>query len=176
MGVGSFLTAGIAVVQALVQPTEVNDAVGFMTAAQNMGLVTFLGVAGALYIIIGADKLHNVLPDHSYDDLLQLTSGIHSPIFEALNPELKTAVVDQVTAAIRNTFGLIMAGSAMTFVLSLFLGVSLRLFLWSDERCTLTHYFAAQEALLNSSGGGWIVVTVIGRQGLSRLEDTDVQG
>jgi predicted MFS family arabinose efflux permease len=34
MGVGSFLTAGIAVVSTLVPPAEVNDAVGFMTAGK----------------------------------------------------------------------------------------------------------------------------------------------
>lgn len=34
MGVGSYLTAGIAVVQALVEPHEVSDAVGFMTAGK----------------------------------------------------------------------------------------------------------------------------------------------
>ncbi|KAK4240607.1 major facilitator superfamily-domain-containing protein [Achaetomium macrosporum] len=122
MGVGSYLTAGIAVVQALVQPNEVSDAVGFMTAAQNMGLITYLGVAGALYIIIGTDNLGKILPHLPYQDLLQLTTGIHSAVFEELSPDLKSAVVHQVTVAIRNTFGLIMAGSAMTFVLSLFLG------------------------------------------------------
>lgn len=122
MGVGSYLTAGIAVVQALVEPHEVSDAVGFMTAAQNMGLITFLGVAGALYIIIGTENLAAVLPEHSHDDLLQLTTGIHGTIFQHLTPEQQVQVVDQVTFATRNPFGLVMAASALTFVLSLFLG------------------------------------------------------
>jgi hypothetical protein len=100
-----------------------------------MGLITFLGVAGALYIIIGTANLASVLPEHSYDDLLQLTTGIHGTIFQHLTPEQQVQVVDQVTFATRNPFGLVMAASAVTFVLSLFLGVSLPLdlmcaFLW----------------------------------------------
>ncbi len=36
MGVGSFITAGFAVVQALVPPADVNNAVGFMSIGTNL--------------------------------------------------------------------------------------------------------------------------------------------
>lgn len=132
-----------------------------------MGLITFLGVAGALYIIIGTENLAAVLPEHSYDDLLQLTTGIHGTIFQHLTPEQQVQVVDQVTFATRNPFGLVMAASALTFTLSLFLGVSLLLLMMMMMGfgvllgvVNFTDILAAaQEALLSHAlavGGGII--------------------
>lgn len=74
---------------------------------------------------IGVQKLQTALPSASRDEVLELTTGINSDFYHSLSQGQQAAVVDQVTLAIRNVFGLIVVGSAMGLILSGFLGVSL---------------------------------------------------
>jgi hypothetical protein len=87
-------------------------------------LITFLGIGGSLYQNIGLEKLETLLPNSTHAELLQLTTGIQSDYFQSLSSALQQLVVEQVTITIHNIFGLIMAGAALSFVTSLFLGVS----------------------------------------------------
>ncbi|KAK0117215.1 hypothetical protein ONS96_013049 [Cadophora gregata f. sp. sojae] len=122
MGVGSILTASVAVAQALVDTSDAGNAVGAMVGAQNIGAITFLGISGTLYNNIGAEKLGQILPDRSRPELLQLITGTHSASFQSLSQTVQQSVIDQVTLAISNVFAIILAGSALAFISSLFLG------------------------------------------------------
>ncbi|RYP69281.1 hypothetical protein DL769_005302 [Monosporascus sp. CRB-8-3] len=128
IGVGCFLTAGISVAQTKVPASDMTNVVGFMTVAQNLGAVTFLGISGSVFQNIAVARLSELLPNVSDDEVLQLTTGIHSTIYEGLDTNIQPAVIEQVTAAISNTFGILVAGSALGFIGSLFLGVSIRIF------------------------------------------------
>ncbi|KAK9783491.1 putative MFS general substrate transporter [Seiridium cardinale] len=122
MAIGSFLTASVSVAQTIVGASEASNAVGaMMPKAQNVGTITFLGVAGSLYGNIGVEKLGTLLPGHSASDLLQLTTGTRSSLFESLSPELQTEVAEQITLSIRNGFGIIVGGSALSFISAFFL-------------------------------------------------------
>lgn len=122
MGIGSFLTATVAVVQALVDSSDASAAVGAVVGSQNIGAITFLSIAGSLYENIGVQKLSTILPDYTRSQLLQLTTGTRSSFYEGLSPEVQTKVSDLLTGAIANCFAIILAGSVLTFITSLFLG------------------------------------------------------
>jgi hypothetical protein len=90
-----------------------------------LGAIVILSVAGSLYQNIGAEKIGRILPDATRDEILQLTSGMYSPISQNLTVEVREQVVQEVTLAIRNGFLMIVVGSALAFVSSLFLSVSI---------------------------------------------------
>lgn len=122
IGIGCTLTAGIAVAQAMVPHSDVNNAVSFMTTAQNLGNITFLGVSGSLYQNISLKELGRIFPAMSRQDILSLTTGISSQVYEGLDAADKALTVGQLTTSIRNVFAIAMVGSALGFIGSLFLG------------------------------------------------------
>lgn len=95
-----------------------------ISTAQNLGVVTYLAVAGAIFQNIGAQKLQAALPNASQDQVLELTTGTNSDFYRSLSQDQQHAVIEQVTLAIRNVFALMMVGSALGLILSGFLGVS----------------------------------------------------
>lgn len=125
MGVGSFVTAGFAVVQALVPVSDLNNAVGFMAIGQMLGQIILLSLAASPYQNIGVQKIQALLPNLSAEDVQQLTTGRESSLFESLSMDTQIALIEQVTFAIRNTFIILVAASALAFIASLFLGVSI---------------------------------------------------
>ena len=92
--------------------------------AQMLGAIVILSVAGTLYQNIGIDKLGRILPDATKEELLQLTSGRYSAIFQTLDLDVREQVVQEVTLAIRNGFLILVAGSALALITSFFLSVS----------------------------------------------------
>ncbi|RYP60548.1 hypothetical protein DL771_010478 [Monosporascus sp. 5C6A] len=87
-GVGCFLTAGISVAQTKVPASDMTNVVGFMTVAQNLGAVTFLGISGSVFQNIAVARLSELLPNASDDEVLQLTTGIHSAVYEGLDANI----------------------------------------------------------------------------------------
>ena len=92
-----------------------------------LGAIVILAVAGSLYQNIGANDISRILPDLSRDEVLQLTSGRYSSLFQNLSGEARDQVVQAVTLAIRNGFRILVVGSALALVSSFFLSVSLLL-------------------------------------------------
>lgn len=68
-------------------------------------------------------KIGAVLPDYSHGDIVQLTTGTSSALFRDLSPELKQAVIAQVTDSISRVFVYVLAVSSLGFILSLSLSV-----------------------------------------------------
>lgn len=89
-----------------------------------MGQIMVISIAGALFQNIGSERIGHILPGLSSYEITQLTTGVHSPTFQNLSPEVQSQVVQQVTIAIRNVFILMLAISAPGLIGSLFLSVS----------------------------------------------------
>lgn len=89
-----------------------------------LGAIVILSVAGTLYQNIGVEKIGRILPSLTKDELLQLTSGRYSTLFQTLSEDVRAQVVQEVTVAIRNGFLILVAGSALALILSFFLSVS----------------------------------------------------
>lgn len=95
-----------------------------MLAAQNLGNITFLGVAGSLYQNFSLRELGSLFKTMPRTDILGLTTGISSSVYQALDEHDRGLVIDQVTVSIRNVFAIAMVGSAIGFLASIMLGVS----------------------------------------------------
>jgi len=95
-----------------------------------MGQITLLSVAGSLFQNLASKELVKLVPGAPFEDILQLTTGRNSPLFKALNPGLQIKVIEQITVAIRNPFAIVVAGSSLALISSLFLSVSFRA--WFD--------------------------------------------
>lgn len=81
-------------------------------------------MAGALFQNIGVQKISPILPNASLEAIQQLLAGTSSPLYQSLTGDVRQAVIEQVTLSMRNGFVVLIAGSALGFIGSLFLGVS----------------------------------------------------
>lgn len=72
--------------------------------AQMLSAIVILAVAGFLYQKVGADKISRILPDVTREEVMQLTSGRYSSLFQSLSRDARDQVVEVVTLAIRNGF------------------------------------------------------------------------
>lgn len=123
-GIGCYQSAGVAVATSIAPRSEANHAVSIMTIAQVSGILAALCVTGAIFQNLVLTKVAAVLPGRPLSDIVELTTGTSSSLFRGLSPELKEAVISQVTDSIRNVFIYVLAVSALGLVLSVTLSVS----------------------------------------------------
>ncbi|KAK2608283.1 hypothetical protein N8I77_006901 [Diaporthe amygdali] len=121
LGIGCFQSAGIAVVSALAPASEVNNAVSIMTISQVLGIILALSVSGSVFQNMALRYLGAALPDADMSELGQLVTGTSGGFYKSLGPNEKFVVVQQVTAAIRDSFYYLCGVTAIGFITSLFL-------------------------------------------------------
>ncbi len=92
--------------------------------AQVSGILATLCITGAVFQNLVTAKVGSVLPEHSLTEIVHLTTGTSSSLFQNLDPSLKRLVIAQVTDSIRYVFVYVLAVASLGFVLSLFLNVS----------------------------------------------------
>lgn len=88
-----------------------------------MGIVVFLAVAGTIYQNIAIKNVKRALPSASESDAVLVTVGTSNPVFERLAINDRTRVIAEIISAMSNVWALLIAGMALSFILSLFLGV-----------------------------------------------------
>jgi MFS family permease len=125
IGVGSYVVAGFAIVPFLVAPHDANNAVGFMAIAQVVGGNIFLSMAGCMYQNFGHSKLLPLLPGYTAEQVSGIIAGTSNAGFQALSPQLKLEVVEQITQIMTYLWAIMIAGAAFNVVLAPFLSVSL---------------------------------------------------
>jgi hypothetical protein len=116
----------------------------FLSKAQVSGILAALCVTGAIFQNLVVAKVSSVLPDYPLTDIVHLTTGTSSPLFQELSEELKRAVIAQVTDSIRNTFIYVLAVASLGFVLSFFLSVSGGHIFFSHNGSDKFHPFSAR--------------------------------
>ncbi|KUI54174.1 hypothetical protein VP1G_01690 [Cytospora mali] len=121
LGIGCFQSAGIAVVSALAPASEVSNAVSIMTISQVLGIMVALSVSGSIFQNMALRYLSSALPDAAMSELSQLVTGTSGAFYKSLGPGEKQLVVQQVTAAIRDSFYYLCGVTAIGFITSLFL-------------------------------------------------------
>lgn len=124
VGAGSYLQAGYAVVQMLVSSNDIGNAVGFMSVAQDLGIVFILALAGAVYQNLAVERVRPILSGLSAADLSQVIAGTSNHIFQSLDPDLRAEVVDKITNAMSGVWAILTGVGGLSFAMSLFLGVS----------------------------------------------------
>lgn len=101
IGAGAFVQSGYAVLQAIVDPSEMAFAITFMMVAQLSGVVFGLSIAGAIFINSAKSNLGAFLPDANFSQIEALISGTSSQLLETLSATQRDAVLEIVVAALR---------------------------------------------------------------------------
>ncbi|KAG8164202.1 hypothetical protein KVR01_006120 [Diaporthe batatas] len=121
LGIGCFQSAGIAVVSAIAPASEVSNAVSIMTVSQVLGIIVALSVSGSVFQNMALRYLASALPNADASALGQLVTGTSGAFYQSLDSADRYLVVQQVTAAIRDSFYFLCGVTAIGFITSLFL-------------------------------------------------------
>ncbi|KAL8959126.1 MAG: hypothetical protein Q9183_005691, partial [Haloplaca sp. 2 TL-2023] len=124
IGAGSYLQADYGVSQALLGPESIPNAVGFTAIGQNVGVTVFLAIAGAVFNNQAVKSLAPLLPDMAEGNMKELIAGTSSQIFATLDDETRAEALEAIVQSIGKTFGVVLAGGALTVIMALFMPVS----------------------------------------------------
>ncbi|KAM5442428.1 Efflux pump dep3 [Microsporum ferrugineum] len=124
-GTGCYVVAGFAIVQSLVSPKDIPNAVGAMAISQDLGMVVFLSLAGSIYQNLSLKEVARALPSASKSELTDLIAGTSSRSFKALSQADKDAVIPYITGPMRNVWLFFLVAAILSFLLSAMLGVRL---------------------------------------------------
>ncbi|MCJ1307876.1 hypothetical protein MMC25_001524 [Agyrium rufum] len=120
-GVGSFLQAGFAITQALVDPEDIPSAVGFMTLGQSFGIVVSLAIAGMIYQTQALSNLQQVLPGVSEATARETRTGMNSAYIATLSPQVRRLVIEGIVKAMDRVYLLVLISGALTILIAIFL-------------------------------------------------------
>ncbi|KAK4141943.1 major facilitator superfamily domain-containing protein [Dichotomopilus funicola] len=122
LGVGFYVMAGVGVNQALVEPHDIPNAVGWQAVTQVIGAIGYLSVAGNIFYNTAVSNIRPLLPaDTDISFIADLIAGTSGEAFKSLSPEVTKLVIDALTKSMRNVWIWFLSGGALSFVLSLFL-------------------------------------------------------
>ncbi|KAK1765886.1 major facilitator superfamily domain-containing protein [Phialemonium atrogriseum] len=121
-GAGCYIVAGFSIVQSLVLVTDIANAVGAMTIAQDLGMVLFLAISGSIFQNTAVQKIGSALPNASPAEIMQLMTGTSSAVYMDLFESDKRVVIPQITDAMSNVWFMFLVAAALSFVCSLPLG------------------------------------------------------
>lgn len=119
------MLAGFSVVQVMLPHSDANAAVGFMSFGQALGGIAVLGAAGSVFQNLAKEYIAPLLPGASTAEIQAVMAGTNSAFFHGLDPAVREQVVAAVTRALTRTFAVNIAATAVAFVCSLFMSVSL---------------------------------------------------
>ncbi|KFA66960.1 hypothetical protein S40285_05748 [Stachybotrys chlorohalonatus IBT 40285] len=123
LGVGFYVMAGLGVNQALVEPHDVPNAVGWQAVTQVIGAIAYLSVAGSIFFNTAVQNITPLLPPNtSIHFIAELIAGTSSDAFQSLSSDVAELVIEAITRSMRNVWIWFLSGGALSFVLSLFLG------------------------------------------------------
>ena len=81
-------------------------------------------MAGTIYQNIAITKISPILAGAPASDISEVIAGTSNPVFQALPLATRTKVVVEIVSAMSTVWALLIAGMALSFILSFFLGVS----------------------------------------------------
>lgn len=132
IGSGSFIQASFSVAQAIVEPHNIPNAVGFISLGQVSGLTIALAIVNSVLVNGAQDRLTKILPSLSKDAVQGAIAGVNSMIFDGLDAEKQREVLDAIVKSICDTYGTTIAAGALVIVMSVFMSRQ-RLFLQAGQ-------------------------------------------
>jgi hypothetical protein len=123
VGAGSALQAAYSAASAKVEPRHVPAAIGFINMAQLGGTTIALTIAGQVFQSISFRNVKNALQGLGFSDadVRAAIAGVQSDLLANVSPEIREHVLEGIVNAIDRVYILIIAGGALTLILSVFL-------------------------------------------------------
>ena len=118
-GVGLWLQASFSVAQAVVDPSLVASAVGFITLAQFAGITITLAIANTVFLNSSQTRILQILPNVPLEEIEIAMQGAGSSFVRNLSPDVRGQVLDAIVDSIAKTYILVITAGALVVVLSL---------------------------------------------------------
>ncbi|CAJ2501646.1 Uu.00g044990.m01.CDS01 [Anthostomella pinea] len=121
-GTGAFSQAGFAIAQAMVEPSEIQNAISFMLVAQLVGTSLGLAISGAIFQNLSVPKAAAILgSSFSPEDVVKIVMRVDPGLLDSLSADFKRQVLDIVIRAITNGMSLLYVGGAVCLLCGVFL-------------------------------------------------------
>jgi hypothetical protein len=109
------------VAQAIVEPHNIPNAVGFISLGQCAGFTICLAIINNVLINGAQKRLTLILPNLTSEQVQATIAGTGSSIFNGLDQATQTKVLGAIVESIQVTYGTVIAAGAFVVVLSIFM-------------------------------------------------------
>jgi hypothetical protein len=118
-GTGLFAQASFSVAQAIVEPENVPQAVGFITCAQVSGVTISLAIANSVFLNGAQKSISSVLPHVPLVEIQAAIGGAGSAFVATLSDSLRAEILKAIVDSMSKTYILIIASGVLVAILSL---------------------------------------------------------
>ncbi|TEY81951.1 hypothetical protein BOTCAL_0030g00120 [Botryotinia calthae] len=117
----SWLQTSYSVIQSVLDPSQVVNAVTFIVFAQLLGLAISLSIAGAIFVNSSLHGLENVLPTTPVKEIQLAISGASGTFFKTLQPATQEVCLEVIISSLQKVYILVYVAAVICFVTSLLL-------------------------------------------------------
>ena len=124
LGGGCVLMSAFGCVSAVVDSSDIFNAIGVLSLAQCIGITFFPAISGCIFQNLGVNYIKPYLPSDFSGDPRAVLAGSSSPEFQSFPQALQVQIAGAIVAAIKNLYVMTIVASSLTALLAPFLGVS----------------------------------------------------
>lgn len=124
IGGGCFLLSAFGCVSAVVDASDVFNAIGVLSLVQCMGITFFPAISGCIFQNLGINFIRPYLPPDFIGNPSAILAGASSPEFQSFSEDLQAQVAQAIVSAMSRLYIMTIAAGGITAILSPFLGVS----------------------------------------------------
>ncbi|KAL8859862.1 MAG: hypothetical protein Q9178_003695 [Gyalolechia marmorata] len=123
IGGGCYLMSAFGCVSAVVDASDVFNAIGVLSLVQCIGITFFPAISGCIFQNLGANNIEAYLPADFSGTPAAVLAGASSPEFQSFPEALQAQVAQVIVSAMSNLYTLTIVASGFTAILSPFLGL-----------------------------------------------------
>lgn len=124
IGGGCFMMSAFGCVSAVVDASDVFNAIGVLSLAQCIGITFFPAISGCIFQNLGANYIRPYLPPDFTGSATAILAGASSPEFQSFSEDLQAQIARAIVSAMSNLYTMTIVASGITAILSPFLGAS----------------------------------------------------
>lgn len=124
IGGGCFLMSSFGCVSAVVDSSDVFNAIGVLSVAQALGIVFFVSVGGLIFQNLGISYIRGIIPPDFTGDAHGILAGSSSPEFLKFPETVRHQIAEKIIQVMSKLYALPIAASGIMTLLSPLLGVS----------------------------------------------------
>jgi MFS family permease len=124
IGGGCFLMSAFGCVSAVVDSSDIFNAIGVLSLVQCIGITFFPSISGCIFQNLGANRVSPYLPSDYTGNPRAVLAGSSSPEFQSFSQALQEQIARSIVDSMKDLYIMTIAASGLTTLLSPFLGVS----------------------------------------------------
>ncbi|KAL8910614.1 MAG: hypothetical protein Q9171_004108 [Xanthocarpia ochracea] len=122
LGGGCFLMSAFGCVSAVVDASDVFNAIGVLSLVQCIGITFFPAISGCIFQNLGANYITSYLPADFDGSRTAILAGASSPEFQSFSEDLQAQVAQAIVSAMSKLYTMTIVAGGLTAILSPFLG------------------------------------------------------